>query len=279
MTDTPTVTRLPADRIVAGSNDRTDFDAAALEQLAASIAASGLAQPPTVRPVADGMFEIVAGERRCRAMALLGWTEYPVMVRELDDSQASDIMLLENLARVDLDPVAEARAFRARLDRGATVAELAERAGVPARRVSARLRLLELADDVQHLVAHGQLTLGQADALVGLDVNRQRLALEGLHAGLDDRGYRALIARLRSEQDQEVIFDPTSFWSVETYVVEAQQQASVEQLGLFADQIQGLERRRDDTIVSLRQQGMTLRAIASAVGLTHAGVAKILAKR
>jgi ParB-like chromosome segregation protein Spo0J len=223
-------------------------------------------------------FEIVAGERRCRAMALLGWAEYPVIVRHLTDDQASDVMLLENLARVDLDPVAEGLAFRSRLDRGLAVRDVAERAGVSVRRVQSRLRLLDLAPDVQHLVAHGQVTLGQADALVGLDVNRQRLALEGLHAGLDDRGYRALIARLRAEQDAELLFDPSTFFQVEEYVIGAQEQVQVEQLSMFAQQIQSATKARDDAICQLHKAGRSLRDIAGLVGLSHAGVRHIIGR-
>ena len=217
-----TVKSVPADRIRAGCNDRKTFDPAGLRQLADSIAASGLAQPPTVRPMPGGWFELVAGERRFRACTeLLGWVEVPCHVRELSDSEAADIMLAENEARADLDPIEQARAYRSRLDAGVSIADIVTRCGI-------------------HLVARGQLTLGQADQIADLDHNRQHLAVAGMNQGLDARGFRQLVVRLTVEQQQDSMFDPDSFFQIEEYVVDARQAASVEQLGLFSSQAEQL---------------------------------------
>ena len=271
-----TVKSVPADRIRAGCNDRKTFDPAGLRQLADSIAASGLAQPPTVRPMPGGWFELVAGERRFRACTeLLGWVEVPCHVRELSDSEAADIMLAENEARADLDPIEQARAYRSRLDAGVSIADIVTRCGIPRSRIESRLRLLSLADDIAHLVARGQLTLGQADQIADLDHNRQHLAVAGMDQGLDARGFRQLVVRLTVEQQQDSMFDPDSFFQIEEYVVDARQAASVEQLGLFSSQAEQATRARDAEIRRLRASGQSLRAIAAACGLSHVAVAKI----
>src|SRR3990167_1299050 len=118
---------IAARKIDQGANDRTVFNAEALDDLAASIRDNGLAQPITVRPVRRGRYEIVAGERRFRACAhLLGWTSVPCIVRDMDDAQAAAVMLAENVARADLDPADEALAYQSRIERyGWMVDELA----------------------------------------------------------------------------------------------------------------------------------------------------------
>jgi ParB family chromosome partitioning protein len=215
---------IPAAQIVAGPNDRGTFDTVALEALAQSIHRDGLAQPPTLRPLADGRFEIVAGERRVRAMRLLGWETVPAFVRTLDDGQASAIMLVENMVRVNLDALEEGKAYRARLEAGSSVSELAELVGVSARTVRARLDLLTLSDTARGLVASGNLGLGQAAQLVGLDADRQCVALRALAAGdLSSVAFTAVCDRLRREQEAEPMFSPDAFWSVEEYVTHGDQ--------------------------------------------------------
>ena len=100
--ETYTVTEIAVGDILAGDNDRRHFDASALEDLAASIAADGLGQPPTVRPFGEG-YQLVCGERRTRAMRdVLGWTSIPCIVRDMSDAEASALMLAENTARAGL---------------------------------------------------------------------------------------------------------------------------------------------------------------------------------
>ena len=135
------------DLIIPGDNDRTVFDSTALQQLAESIRQDGLTQPITVRPVSfcpqcsrreiqpfacscdtelQARYEIVAGERRFRACSLLGMDEIPAIVRTLDDEQAAAIMLLENIQRVDINPIDEARAYQKRMQLGWSLAKLSE---------------------------------------------------------------------------------------------------------------------------------------------------------
>ena len=213
---------LAAVEIMPGLNDRTTFEPVALAELAASIEAHGLAQPPTVRPVAGG-YEIVAGERRFRAMRdVLGWSEIPCMIREMSDETASSIMLAENVQRADLDPIEEARAYQNRIARfGYSLAQIADVAAVPIERVRKRLSLLALAPEIAHMVSRKQLPLAYAYCLSPLDSNRQLLALRAYPVSLET--FRALANRLLMEQEQGAMFDPDSFLQVEEYVAEAVQ--------------------------------------------------------
>ena len=223
---------LPLSLIVAGDNDRKAFEPEALASLADSIREHGLAQPITVRPVvglAGTTYVIVAGERRYRAHRLLvdqghgAFGTIECQVREMSDEQASAVMLAENTARVDLGPLEEASAYRARMDRhGWTMAAVARAAGVSADRVRRRVGLLGLGELARHYLGTGQLPIGHAEAMVGLDVNRQRLALMAHEGGpLSGAAMGSLCRRLRGEQDSESMFDADAFLQVEQYVVEA----------------------------------------------------------
>ncbi len=210
--------------IDAGQNDRQTFSEDSLRELADSIEAHGLAQPPTVRRSPAGRYEIVAGERRVRAMRMLGWSEVPAFVRDMDDATASAIMLAENVQRADLDPLEEARAYRSRMDRfGYSVADLAREANVPSERIRKRLSLLSLTDDVARLVSRRLLPLSFAYCLTPLDSNRQLLAIRAYQSSpLTLEQFRALTSRLYGEQQQDSMFDTASFMQVEDYVADAE---------------------------------------------------------
>lgn len=197
------LTEVEARSVRAGDNDRTRFDETALAQLAESIRANGLAQPITVRPVGDE-FEIVAGERRFRAMMLLGWERVPAIVRDLDDRSASDVMLVENTSRADLDLIDEAHAYAKRMAEGLSADEVAKVAGVSVIRVRFRVKLLELVDEAQALVRRGDLALGAVTPLHGLDANRQRMALRALaRRDLTTQAFADLCGRLMADQNAE----------------------------------------------------------------------------
>ncbi len=159
--------RVPASLVRAGDNDRKVFDPAKLRELADSIAEHGLAQPPTVRSVPEGGYELIAGERRFRAMtAVLHWDVVPVIVREMGDEQASGVMLAENTSRADLNPIEEANAYASRIAlHDWSVAEVASKAGVSVDRVRGRLALINLQTNVQKFVSVGQLPLQHAEVL------------------------------------------------------------------------------------------------------------------
>ena len=202
-------------KIVAGSNDRTVFNEAELCELADSIAKNGLAQPPTVRPLPNGTFEIVAGERRIRAMRdVLKWERISCFVREMSDEEASAIMLVENTARKDLNPLDEALAYNTRIEKfGWDVARVATTAGVSVTRVENHLMLLRLADDVQHFIKTGSFPLKFALSLGDLDKNRQRIALKAYSAnpGITLIKWREIVKNLRDQQTQEGQLDMFGF--------------------------------------------------------------------
>lgn len=208
---------VPVKFISPGDNDRTVFDEQRLQELAENIAANGLAQPITVRPVSLGdIYEIVCGERRFRAIGLLGWETIPCIIQSLSDEEAASIMLAENVAREDLNPIDEARAYHRRMDKfGWSVADCAEKAGVSVSRVRERLKLLELALDVRELVAKGQLPLGHAAMVHKLDNNRQRLAVRAYRdTPMTQEEFRILVLKLYEQQVEEAaqpLFDLQQF--------------------------------------------------------------------
>jgi len=173
------VRNIPISQIVAGNNDRTVFDPVALQELAASIEAHGLAQPITIRPIAPNQYQIVAGERRFRAVSqVLGLPTIKALVQAMTDEEAAAIMLVENTSRVDLDPIAEAEAYANRINQfDWSIEKIAKVAGVSQQRVKDRLALLGLSEDIRHYVKKGQFPLGHAQLITRLDANRQRIAL------------------------------------------------------------------------------------------------------
>ena len=149
---------------------RTHMDATELEELAASITANGVVQPILVRPLANGRFQLIAGERRWRASQKAGKKTIPAILRQVSDEQAMEITIVENLQRADLNPMEQARAFE-RLSREfhMTQEQMAQRTGKDRVSVTNFMRLLRLPQSVQDLVEQGQLSFGHAKALLGLN--------------------------------------------------------------------------------------------------------------
>lgn len=220
-------------------NDRTVFDAIALQELADSIRENGLAQPITVRPLAHERYEIVAGERRFRAHQLLGVATIRAIVQPMSDAQAAAVMLAENTGRKDLDPVDEARAYQTRIDHyGWDKKTVAEKAGVSIQIVNNRLKLLSLRDDLLHLVRSGQLQIGYAQIIAEseLDKNRQLIALKRLNECLapTPAWLRKECSELASQQAQGDMFESPLFGGT-TYSFEAVQTKQVFVQNLPAD--------------------------------------------
>jgi ParB family chromosome partitioning protein len=148
---------------------RTRVDEGALAELAASIEASGLLQPVVVRP-ANGAYELIAGERRWRAVQRLGWATVPAVVREADDQTLLTLALVENLQRDDLSPIDEAQGYRRLMDEFAlSQVEVARVVGRHRATVANLLRLLKLPEEVQGLLHEGKLSEGHARALLALE--------------------------------------------------------------------------------------------------------------
>lgn len=199
------ITQVAVSEIVAGENDRQTFNQQELAELANLIKDQGLTQAPTLRPV-DGGYEIVAGERRVRAMRdILGWTQIPAVIRELDDDEASAIMLSENTGRVDLNAIEEAEAYQKRQERGWAIPRIAETAGVTSQHVQNRLDLLELVPEIQHFVRFGQFPETFALHVLPLDNNRQRIALKAYNRApsMPLLRWKNVIAQLLEDQLSE----------------------------------------------------------------------------
>lgn len=156
---------------------RREFREADLAELQASLKASGLLQPITVRPAAGG-YELISGERRLRAATRLGWTDIPAIVRDVDDRTLLTLALVENLQRADLNAVEEARGYRRLAEEfGYTHAQIAEAVGKDRTSVTSLLRILQLPPAVLDIVERGDLSAGHARALVSLEDDRRALAL------------------------------------------------------------------------------------------------------
>lgn len=156
---------------------RQDFDEEELQSLADSIARHGIVQPLTVREIAGGYYQIIAGERRWRAARLAGLKEVPVVIMEADDRKTMELALIENLQRQDLNPVEEALGYRTLMDEyGLTQEDAAAQVGKSRPAVANALRLLTLAPEVLEMVRTGQLTAGHARAVLVLKEQKQQLA-------------------------------------------------------------------------------------------------------
>lgn len=181
---------------------RKIFDEAALAQLAESIREHGIIQPLTVRKLASGYYQIIAGERRWRAARMAGLQEVPVVVIEADDRKTAELAMIENLQREDLNPMEEAAGYRTLIEQyHMTQEEAANRVGKSRSAVANALRLLELSGSVQTLVESGQLSAGHARALVPLSAALQAKAADAIiTGGLSVRQTEALAKRLAAEK-------------------------------------------------------------------------------
>ena len=156
---------------------RQDFDEEELQQLADSIAVLGVIQPLTVRLLPSGYYQIIAGERRWRASRLAGLNEIPAVVIEADDKKATELALIENLQRQDLNPVEEALGYQSLIaDYGLTQEETAKSVGKSRPAVANALRLLQLCPEVLEMLRTGKLTAGHARAVLTLNTPKKQIS-------------------------------------------------------------------------------------------------------
>lgn len=157
---------------------RKNFDSEALAQLADSISALGVLQPILVREIADGRYQIIAGERRFRAAKMAGLSEVPVVLLESNEAQAAQIALVENIQRENLNPLEEAAAYRALADDfSLSQEEIATQVGKSRSAVANAMRLLDLPEELHAALVAGTLSAGHARALLGLHSEADMVAL------------------------------------------------------------------------------------------------------
>ena len=175
----PELRELPVESIRRNPQQpRTQFGPDSLKALAASLVEAGVVQPLIVRPLRDGRFELIAGERRWRAAREAGLQTVPAIIRDEDEAERLQTALIENMAREDLNPVDEARACAALVEElGLSKKQLARRLGRSRSAISNLIRLLDLPDEVLNLLAAGELSEGHGRAILQAPGNEARRAL------------------------------------------------------------------------------------------------------
>lgn len=184
---------------------RREFDAAAIDELADSLEQHGMIQPLVVRRHGE-RYQLISGERRLRAAIKAGWQKVPVQVREADDRQMSEVAIVENLQRKDLNPLEKAKSFRQYLERyGCTQDELAGRLNIDRSTIANLIRLLELPEQIHQAIYSGIITQGHARALLPLGDEREQLAFcERIQAeGLSVRATEDLVQQTIHHADDE----------------------------------------------------------------------------
>lgn len=197
------ISQLPVELLQRGQyQPRRDFDESSLQELAESIKAQGLIQPILVRKIPGNKYEIIAGERRWRAVQLAGLDKIPAIVRNIDDRPAMAIALIENIQREDLNPLEEAIALqRLSEEFNLTHEQVSDTVGKSRVMVTNLLRLLKLSPEAKTLLQHGDLQMGHARAILSLDTAQQTAAARLIAAkGLSVREAETLVRKLLSNK-------------------------------------------------------------------------------
>ena len=205
------VATLPISQIeTCASQPRKRFDEEALADLADSIREHGIIQPITVRRLASGYYQIIAGERRWRAARMAGLSEVPVAVIEADGRKAMELAMIENLQREDLNPMEEAEGYRALMENySLTQEEAAARVGKSRSAVANAMRLLNLSPAVRKLVEEGRLSGGHARTLLPLPAALQEKTAESVLSGdLSVRQTETLVKKLLEKKPEKPADDP-----------------------------------------------------------------------
>ena len=180
---------------------RREFKPEELKELSESLKNNGLVQPPTVRKLPNGKYELIAGERRLRAAQLAGWSKIRVTLVEADDQTAAVMTTTENLQREDLNPIEEAVSYKTLQDKfNLTQQEVAEKVGKGRATVANATRLLELPDEVKQLVSSALISVGHAKVLLSVDAEKDRilLARDVVNGQLTVRALEKKVARLHA---------------------------------------------------------------------------------
>ena len=198
---------LPISQVEPGLNQpRKRFDQEALADLTESIRTHGIIQPLTVRRLASGYYQIIAGERRWRAAKAAGLAEVPAVIIEADDRKVMELGLIENLQREDLNPAEEARGYQVLMEEyGLTQEQVAQRMGKSRPAITNTLRLLALPEDLMKLVEEGALSAGHARALLAAPTPalQRQAAKKVIEGQLSVRQTEALVKALQKEKPEK----------------------------------------------------------------------------
>ena len=195
------------------SQPRREFDENALAELAQSISQHGVLQPLLVRPIADGGYQIVAGERRWRASRMAGLNEVPVVIRELTDLETTEIALIENLQREDLTPIEEAFGFKKLIEEyGMSQEDISKIVGKSRPAIANALRLLSLPSEIIDLINSGKLSAGHGRTLLGLKNQEDMLkcAKICLENDISVRHLENIVKKINSETENNNVSRETS---------------------------------------------------------------------
>jgi ParB family transcriptional regulator, chromosome partitioning protein len=201
----PILLDIAIDQIQRGEyQPRKHFDQTALEELAQSIKSTGLLQPIVVRPLTDTRYEIIAGERRWRAVQIAGHDTISCLVKRFSDEQAAEAAAIENINRVNLNPIEEAKAYQRLIDDfGYIHDEIAAALGKSRVAITNALRLLKLVTDIQDLIIEGRLSEGHGKVLASLEAGKQReLAHKALARGWSVRKIEQEIKKLQHDKKE-----------------------------------------------------------------------------
>ena len=194
---------IPVDLIQRGRyQPRRDMDPAALQELADSIRQQGVMQPVVVRPVSEGRYELIAGERRWRATQMAELDSIPAIIRDVPDEAAIAMALIENIQRENLNPIEEAFALqRLQEEFGLTQAQVAEAVGKSRTTITNLLRLIGLTEDVRTMLEHGDLEMGHGRAMLTLPPEQQmQVGRQVVAKSLSVRQTEALVRRIQQEK-------------------------------------------------------------------------------
>ncbi|KAA1174136.1 ParB/RepB/Spo0J family partition protein [Marinobacter salinexigens] len=198
--------QIPIDLIQRGRyQPRRDMDPAALQELADSIRQQGVMQPVVVRPIEDGQYELIAGERRWRATQMAELDSIPAIIREVPDEAAIAMALIENIQRENLNPIEEAFALqRLQEEFGLTQAQVAEAVGKSRTTITNLLRLIGLTEDVRLMLEHGDLEMGHGRAMLTLPPELQmQVAKQVVAKSLSVRQTEALVRRIQQQSPEQ----------------------------------------------------------------------------
>lgn len=194
---------IPVDLIQRGRfQPRRDMDPATLQELADSIRQQGVMQPVVVRPISEGRFELIAGERRWRATQLAELDRIPAIIRDVPDDAAIAMALIENIQRENLNPIEEAFALqRLQEEFGLTQTQVAEAVGKSRTTITNLLRLISLSEDVRVMLEHGDLEMGHGRAMLTLEPEQQmQVARQVVARSLSVRQTEALVRQLQQKK-------------------------------------------------------------------------------